>query len=153
LLEMAIRYADFGFPAYDYLIENIKKSAPRLRKYDQPSSPFMPEGRLPTVGDLIRQPALAQTLVRISRNGPRELYRLETAERLVACIGKQGGLVSKADLGQHTTLWQQPLLCDFHGHNIATAPPNSWGLALLLMLNEVEKTDPALFNGALSARL
>src|SRR5262249_30160028 len=75
---------------------------------------------------------------RISRNGPQELYALETASRLERAVRKQGGLVSAADLARHETLWQEPIAQPFLGYDIATAPPNSWGLALLMMLPEIE---------------
>src|SRR5262249_28849073 len=41
-------------------------------------------------------------------------------------------------LALHETLWQEPLTHPFLGYEVATAPPNSWGLALLMMLHAIE---------------
>src|SRR5262249_36835941 len=98
LLDAAVDYAENGFPAYDSLIANIRNSSARLRKYTAGAHPFLSGDAPPKPSDIIRQPELAATLKRVCRNGPRELYALETAGELERAIRKQGGLVSAADL-------------------------------------------------------
>ncbi len=153
LMAAAVKYAEEGFAAYDYLVSNIKNTAPRLRKYNAKPHPFLPSDRLPQPGDIIRQPELAKTLRHICGNGPCELYRLETAGKLVACVEKLGGLLAGSDLARHETLWQEPIVGSFRGYDIVTAPPNSWGLALLMMLRSIEDSDAASADGTLSSRL
>lgn len=47
-------------------------------------------------------------------------------------------MLSASDLRRHKTLWQEPLVAQAFSYRIATAPPNSWGLALLLQLMQLD---------------
>ncbi len=86
--------------------------------------------------DTLRQPDLAETLRVIADQGPDGFYRGEAAVRIGRVSADLGGLISADDLAEHSTLWQRPISVPFAGHEVATMPPNSYGLTLLLQLQD-----------------
>jgi gamma-glutamyltranspeptidase/glutathione hydrolase len=96
-----------------------------------------------------RQPELAATLERIAKGGDAEFYTGRTAGLIVAQMrqGPQAGLITAADLAGYRAKWRDPVVADWHGYRIVTAPPPSSGgvgLAQMLMM----KADAApLFRG------
>ena len=98
-------------------------------------------------GQTLRQPELAATLERISRNGPDEFYLGHTADQIVAQMhrGSVRGLISKTDLAQYKAVWRDPLVTKWRGFTVITAPPpSSGGIALMQML-QMKADAAALF--------
>ena len=90
-------------------------------------------------GDALKQPALANTLERIAKNGKNEFYKGETAKILVNHFQKNGGIISKKDLSQYKAVWRDPIV--FHYRNlkiISMAPPSSGGITLGQILKMLE---------------
>ncbi|MFC0573140.1 gamma-glutamyltransferase [Paraburkholderia solisilvae] len=85
-------------------------------------------------GATFRQPELAQTLGRIADDGGREFYDGQTAD-LIAKQMYGHGMISKGDLGQYKARWRDPLVADWNGYRVVTAPPpGSGGIALIQLL-------------------
>lgn len=141
LLVPAIGYAAEGFCAYDYLIENIYNRRILLAQNPAASRAFLPGGAPPRRGEIIRQPELAEVLSRVAKYGPEEFYAGDTAAKIVRDLEALGGLLSTADLAAHVSLCQEPLSASVFGCEIATAPPNSWGLAFLLQVLRMQGSD------------
>ena len=92
-------------------------------------------------GQTLRQPELAATLERIARNGPDEFYKGRTADMLVAQMGRGAikGLITKVELASYAPVWRDPLVTDWRGFKVITAPPpSSGGIALMQMLQMKE---------------
>lgn len=82
-----------------------------------------------------KQPELAATLQRIALDGPKDFYQGETAKLLVAQMQRSGGLISLTDLASYQSLWRQPVITDWQGYQVVTAPPpSSGGIALSQLL-------------------
>jgi gamma-glutamyltranspeptidase / glutathione hydrolase len=82
-----------------------------------------------------RQPELAATLRRIAADGPRGFYAGRTAELLLADMARRGGHVARADLAAYRAVWRAPLVGEWAGYRVLTAPlPSSGGIALLSIL-------------------
>ncbi|WNO60071.1 gamma-glutamyltransferase [Rheinheimera sp. MMS21-TC3] len=82
-----------------------------------------------------KQPELAATLQRIAQEGPKDFYQGETARLLVAQMQRSGGLISLADLASYQSVWRQPVITDWQGYQVVTAPPpSSGGIALSQLL-------------------
>ena len=137
----AIRYAAEGFPVSSDLARTIASSRRRIEADPELTRVFLPEGDVPAVGSLLRQPDLAATLRAIAERGPNELYAGRTADRIVAFMEKEGGLLRAEDFADHASTWQEPLWTNYHGYRIGALPPNSQGLALLLQANMAERLD------------
>ncbi|MFN3522865.1 MAG: gamma-glutamyltransferase [Phenylobacterium sp.] len=100
-------------------------------------------------GQTFRQPELAATLERIAKNGADEFYTGETADLLVAQMqrGERPGLITKADLAAYKAVWRDPIVAEWNGFQVVTAPPpSSGGIALLQMLTMKANAAP-LFEG------
>lgn len=130
VLAPAIRYATDGFqvePGLQQRHDAAAKNFAGKTNFDAYFSNLK-------AGATLRQPELAQTLSRIASDGGREFYEGRTAD-LIAQQMYGHGLVTKQDLIQYKAVWRQPLIADWNGYKIVTAPPpSSGGIGLIQML-------------------
>ncbi len=141
LLEAAIAYAEEGIPVTVRLHRLLGLDAPTYRKYPETARVFLPDGRVPQVGELLRQPDLAESLRRIGTGGPDEFYRGALAEEMVAFSEQHGGLFSREDFADHRTEVLEPLVADYRGYRVYEQPPVSQGIVVLLALKILEQLD------------
>ena len=93
-------------------------------------------------GERWKQPDLAATLKRIRDKGHDGFYKGETASRLSQFMAAQGGLITERDLAEYKAIERKPIEGTYRGHTIySMAPPSSGGVALVEMLNILEKYD------------
>ena len=102
---------------------------------------FMPGGRAPREGELFRNPALARTYAQIAERGRDGYYRGPVAEAIVAFSKEHGGYFSMEDLADHTSDWIEPVSTTYRGVTVWQLPPNGQGIAVLQMLNILERFD------------
>ena len=86
------------------------------------------------LGVRLKQPAAAETLRVIAREGWRSFYSGALAEFWLAQAQDAGVLLTANDLATHETLFSTPLTIDWRGLRVHVAPPNSQGIALLALL-------------------
>jgi len=80
---------------------------------------------------VIRQRALADTLVRFVKRGASGFYRGETARKLVADMRRDGGLIRLKDLADYRAIERKPVRFDWQGfHIVSAALPSSGGMVL-----------------------
>jgi len=104
---------------------------------------FQRNGNFYRDGETFRQPELARTLERIAAD-PDEFYHGKMAQQLVADLKKGGALLTLDDLAQYTVVERRPVIGDFHGYTIISAPPpSSGGIVMLSALNILEGYDLA----------
>ncbi len=100
-------------------------------------------------GATFKQPELAETLERIADGGARGFYTGKTAGLIARSMQHGQGLVTQADLARYKAVWREPLIGDWHGYRVVTAPPPSaGGVILLQMLAMREKLAPQFSNVA-----
>ena len=143
LLAMAIPYAQNGFPVYPELVGILKERQDILKASGAAGEIFLPGGEIPRVGRLMVQPQLARSYRMLMENGPDAFYKGPLGEALVAHSEAMGGFFSEADLARHTVEWETPITSDYRGYTIATQPPNSQGIALLMQANMLATRDLA----------
>jgi gamma-glutamyltranspeptidase/glutathione hydrolase len=141
-LAPAIRYAEEGFPVSRVLHDDIARYAgyasdPEMRRT------FTPQGRFPEPGQLLKAPDLARTLRKIAEGGTDAFYKGEIAAQIAAFMEKEGGLVTAADLANHTSTWAEPIRTTYQGLNVLAFPPPTAGVTLLEMLNASALVDAA----------
>jgi len=133
VLAPAIRFARKGFVVSPQLIE--------VR--DGSQGPFVGRTNFARyfaamrAGETFRQPELTATLERIAKAGPDEFYSGQTADLLVAQMarGDRPGLITKDDLAAYRPVWREPIVAQWNGFEVITAPPpSSGGIALLQLL-------------------
>jgi gamma-glutamyltranspeptidase/glutathione hydrolase len=102
----------------------------------------MPDGFIPPVGDIVRQPALAKTLRRLADEGPDYFIRGEWAERFVDEVNRTGGHITLRELSDYQVRWVPPVRFSYRGHELAGAPPASTaGVLNGMIFNILEQTD------------
>jgi gamma-glutamyltranspeptidase len=141
LLARAIPYARDGFPVYPDLVSALNERRAILLAAGAAGETFLPGGVLPRVGQLMVQPKLAQSYRMLMQKGPDAFYRGPLGEALVAHSDAIGGFFSEADLARHTVEWETPITSDYRGYTLATQPPNSQGIALLMQANMLATRD------------
>ncbi len=130
LLAPAVKLARGGFMVSPELEAAVRSAAPRFA--DTNFSDYF--GAI-TAGEIFRQPELADTLDRISREGPEEFYRGHTAALVVSEMIRGGGLVKATDLLGYRAVWREPLAFEWRGYRVLTAPlPSSGGFAIAQFL-------------------
>ena len=77
--------------------------------------------------DVIKYPALAATLKRISKNGRDEFYKGKTAEILVQYLQEKGAIITLEDLSKYEAKWRTPLTFDYKDLKVISMPPPSSG--------------------------
>jgi gamma-glutamyltranspeptidase / glutathione hydrolase len=140
LLAPAIRLADSGFVASEGFVDHIRGDSTRLARYAGSFRLFLPHGRPPTVGEIWRDRDLAQTLRRISLNGPSGFYRGTTADLIVREMKRGRGIITRRDLQSYRAVWRTPITTEYRRHHIISMPPpSSGGVTLALMLHMIEQ--------------
>ncbi len=139
LLAPAIFYADDGFPVTDVIAEYWAGGAARLAAEPLAAETFLPNGRAPRAGEVFRNPRLAGTLRLIAQNGAAGFYQGKTAEAIVAVSRVKGGAMTLADLKDYTPEWVEPISTTYRGWTVSELPPNTQGIAALMMLNIMER--------------
>ncbi len=95
--------------------------------------------RAPRAGELFRNPALAEVLAAFASDGANPFYHGWIAERIVAVLEREGGVMSRDDLAAHKSEPVTPLSLPFAGHRVWECPPNGHGLAALIALGIYER--------------
>ena len=104
---------------------------------------FCREARVPSAGDVVAFPALAETLKAIAKGGPRAFYQGAVAEDIVATLAARGGVLSVEDFAAHRGEEATPISTRYRGLDVVELPPNGQGLAALVLLNILERFDLA----------
>lgn len=99
------------------------------------------------VGELFKQPEMAQTLERIADKGVSEFYQGKTADLLVAQMQADKGLITQQDLKDYKAVWREPMALSWRGNVVYTAPPPSSGGVALAQLLGIKEDRAADFKG------
>ena len=102
---------------------------------------FMPGGRIPAQGDIIRLGRLADTLERIGQAGPDDFYRGELAGAVADDLAKAGSPLALADLAAFQAGIVAPLSVDSRWGTLFNLPPPTQGLAALMILALFERLE------------
>ena len=102
---------------------------------------LLAHGRAPKAGEIMRYPALAQTLKRIAAEGRDAFYLGAIAEDIVQVLQAKGSLLAREDFARHRGEWVTPIATQFHGAEILEIPPNGQGLTALIGLNVLSRFD------------
>jgi gamma-glutamyltranspeptidase / glutathione hydrolase len=144
LLEPARKYAAEGFPIDSDLLSELNDYQPTLTQFPESKRIFLNKGTGFQEGDILRQPELAATIARIQQNGAAEFYEGQTAKLIAQDMQAHGGLITLEDLKSYKAVVRKPITGTYRGYEIVTMPPpSSGGIALIEMLNELEKFDLA----------
>ena len=148
VLAPALHYAEHGFPMYEYMhrLLAIPETRSQFALYPPGGTAvFYPGGRVPRVGELFVQPALAGTLRRLveadaGSRGHRtagiaaareRFYRGDIAASIGAFSERVGGLLRASDLAGYRARLEAPVRISFAGREILGQ--SAWTQAPVLM--------------------
>ncbi len=134
ILRDATFYAEDGVAVTEGGAVALASKDADLREVSGFGDVFRPAGRPMRAGERLKQPALAQTLRRLVRDGLDGFYRGELARDIAADLEAAGSPVSAADLEAHAVSRPQPLHTRIGGADLYNAAPPTQGFASLLIL-------------------
>jgi len=147
IFQPAIFYAEQGHPVPELIrgywsaVEDL--TDPESRRV------FMPDGKVPAVGDIFHNPDLAKVLRWIAVDGAKAFYQGDIARAILSTSRALGGTMSADDLTHFSPEWVEPISTTYRDWTVYEIPPNGQGMAALEMLNLME-TSPASPEGPLS---
>ena len=139
LLAPAIFYAEDGFPVTDVISRAWQGASAKLSAGPHAAEVFLPNGRAPHAGEIFKNPALAATLRLIAEKGAAGFYEGKTADAILAVERELGGTMTAADLKDFQPEWVEPISTTYRGWTVSELPPNTQGIAALMMLNIMEQ--------------
>jgi gamma-glutamyltranspeptidase/glutathione hydrolase len=139
LLAPAIYYAENGVPINQVTAGLWSHSVEMLKAHPNSASTFLINGQAPTFGQKFRNPDLASSLQRIADKGRDGYYKGPTAEAIVAISRELGGAMTLEDLADFQPEWVTPISTTYRGWTVYEIPPNTQGIAALIMLNLMER--------------
>jgi len=95
---------------------------------------FLPEGKAPEVGSLLRQERLADTLDQLANAGFADFYRGDVAAEIAADLEEARAPITRDDLRRHEAKLREPLSLRIKGATLFNTPPPTQGLASLIIL-------------------
>lgn len=171
-VEPALRLCEDGMPMHAGLsghgetpedlsgligVASIKSNQHKFReRWPSSAALYLPEGRVPLPGEIIRNPALANFYRRVldaesaAKNRGRQaaidaardrFYRGDIAREIVAWSDAHGGLLDARDLAGFTTKLETAVSVDYRGLTVHKCQPWSQGPVFLQQLRLLEGFD------------
>jgi gamma-glutamyltranspeptidase/glutathione hydrolase len=97
----------------------------------QSAALFAPGGKLPRVGDVVRQPELADALERLGSEGAAPFYSGDIAAAVVDWVSARGGVLTEEDFAAYEVADRTPIRVHYRGREVLTNPPPSAGGILI----------------------
>lgn len=141
LLEPAIAYARDGYPVSSRVHVDYASQMGLLKNDEAAARVFMPGGKVPGVGEMHRQPELAQTLQKVADGGRDAFYTGDVADDIVSYLQSKGGLHTMEDFANARGEYVDPISTSFRGYDVYQCPPNGQGVIALLLLNIMSGID------------
>jgi gamma-glutamyltranspeptidase/glutathione hydrolase len=155
VLAPAIELARDGFPLSELGASYIAESK-KILKYPTTVKLYLPNGRAPKPGEILKNPDLARTLEklveaeRLRRGTGRHealraardrFYKGDIARELAAFSEANGGLFRYEDFADYAAEIETPVSINYRGYQIFKNPSASQGPAELIALNILEGYD------------
>ena len=153
-VQPAIELAD-GFPIDEMRVSSIQRSLKYLESWPSSRRVFLPNGSIPQLGDIFRQPDLARTLRAMAEAEQKALasganrakaidavrdyfYRGEIARKIGDFSKNNGGLLRYEDMAAFRLEPEEAVSTTFHGYTVYKPGFWSQGPSLIEALNILE---------------
>jgi gamma-glutamyltranspeptidase/glutathione hydrolase len=149
LLRPVIRLAENGFavsPRLHLLLRNdslLKNDAEARALY------FDESGEARRIGEILRNPKLAETFRAIASAGAHAQQRGELAARIVGVVGQRGGSLKAVDLEQYRPRQRSVVCGPYRQWRVCgMPPPSSGGIGVLQLLGLLARVEPVAHDPA-----
>lgn len=155
VLQPAIELAENGFPLSEYGASYIAGSQ-KILKYPTTTKIYLPNGRPPRAGEILKNPDLAHTLKKLveaekaNRSKGRHealkaardrFYKGDIARDFAAFSEANGGLFRYKDFAEYTAEVESPVSINYRGYQVYKNASSSQGPTELIALNLLEGYD------------
>lgn len=150
----ALELAGRGFPMHQFLHDNLVTNRDDVARFPLNARIFLPGGVPPPVGQIVRQPELANTFRRLiaveAKSGPREaglraarefFYKGDIARAMAEFSRSQGGLMEYDDIANFSVRLEAPVKTTYRGYEVYSCGPWCQGPTLPEALNILEGYD------------
>lgn len=153
ILKPAIDHAEKGFSVAPISSHLWQSAQDLLLKTSPNGHELLPNSRhAPRTGGIMQNPALAQVMREIAEGGKKVFYEGRIGESIIDTLKSLGGVMTRDDLGEHCSTWEQPISTVYKGVRLYECPPNGQGLTALLAVNLLSQFDLSEIGSPLSAR-
>lgn len=138
-VQPAIELARNGFKVGDFFEYCAKLVSPTMTSQPSGKDFLMPNGKLPTKGDLFKMADFANTMEYLGTHGPDEFYKGEIARKIAEESRDKGGYLTRQDFEEYEVIERRPLYTNYRDHVVCTNPaPSAGGLLISLTLKLLE---------------
>lgn len=141
LFEPAIYFARRGFLVSPAVAAQWAAQVPLFKSQPGFAEVFLPGGRAPKPGELVKFTDHAATLELIATTRGEAFYRGELATKLVEHCAAHGGALQLSDLAGHRADWVGTVGGSYRGYTLHEIPPNGQGIVALIALGILEEFD------------
>ena len=142
LVTPSIPWAEDGFPVDEFQRAVMEFELEGNTWFPDMRALFAPNGFTPSVGEKLRNPALAKTLRSLADEGPAHFTRGGWAKEFVDLANRLGWAIKIEDLSSNPPRWVEPLRYRHKEYEIVqTAPPERQGLYCALVLGILRHVD------------
>jgi len=145
VLAPAIFYAADGFPVAPVVAEGWGGLEDAVAGDPAAAATYLPGGTAPAAGTIFRNPDLARSLRLVAAHGRDAFYRGPLADAIAACSQTNGGTLTADDLSSFEPEWVEPVSTTYRGWTVYELPPNTQGIAALMMLDLMEPSPLARY--------
>lgn len=141
-LEPAIMYAEQGVPVNRKVSQYIKMYESLVPLVPEWASIYMPEGRAPEVGEIIKLQDLANTYKLIAREGPDVFYKGELGDKIIKYLNENGSRFTKEEFANYKPIWRDTLSTTYRDdYEIFVMKNQNFSPVILTMFNIWENFD------------
>jgi gamma-glutamyltranspeptidase/glutathione hydrolase len=142
LCEPSIQWAEEGFPISSFMHAVLTEEMPLYAYFPEGRELFTPDGFIPQVGDRLKNPKLAQTLKRLSAEGPEYFTKGDWAKHFVAEANRLGWRIKLEHMTEIPPRWDDPMKYEYNGYEILQfGPPQRQALFTAYVLNVLNLLD------------
>ncbi len=142
VVQPALRYLEEGFvmspDAVDFAHDFCAHCPSQFPNF---ARIYAPDGQFPRVGELMRNPALANTYRIIADRGIDAFYRGDIAREMVDYMQANGGLWTMEDLASYEPVWRDPVVTRYREYDVFGCPPPSSSITWMQTLKILEGYD------------
>ena len=138
-VQPAIKIATDGFPVSP-IIARVWNTV-EFAKHPTLAETFAPDGKPPKFGDTFKNRQIAEFYAKLAAGGSDVFYLGEIAERIVSFSRENGGRFTRRDFEDHAVDWTDPVSTAYRGYDVWELPPNGQGIAVLQIMNILERFD------------
>jgi gamma-glutamyltranspeptidase/glutathione hydrolase len=139
LMAPAIRLADEGFVLTPGDVAVLADAVESFRTQPNVAAIFLNHGSAFKPGERLLQKNLARTLSAVSESGTEAFYHGAAADAVVRASKANGGLLTREDFDKYSVTEIAPIICNYRGFTVVSAPPpSSGGVTLCEMLQVLD---------------